>query len=102
MGAHASHRIHENSLDAYRSSELELSERAQAVFDWIKSNGKATDRQVARGMGFDHKSAVQPRISEMVDDGVLVEVGKAQDPISGKSVRVVDVRREQTQMGLAI
>lgn len=100
MSVHAAHRMHDNSLSAYRAEESRLSARAMAVLAWISEHGPHTDRQVAAGMGFDHRSAVQPRISELIDAGKLMEVGDVKCPVTGKRVRRVDIRRPR-QLELA-
>lgn len=92
--------IHDNSIQAYHAEEAKLSRRALAVLAWITKHGPHTDRQVAAGMGYDHRSAVQPRISELIDACKLMEVGNVRCPITGKSVRRVDIRRPR-QMELA-
>jgi predicted HTH transcriptional regulator len=91
--SHVAHRLHDNSLSAYRAEEAQLSKRAEAVLDWIKVNGPRTDRQVMQGMGFSEPNAVRPRITELIDAGKLMEVAHVRCPITGKTVRVVDLRR---------
>jgi hypothetical protein len=48
-----------------------------------------TDRQILHRLRLADPNSVRPRISEMIQAGVLVEVGSAQDSESGKTVRVV-------------
>lgn len=87
--SHASHAAHPNSVAALASSQQAISERARAVLENVKTQGPGTDREIAARMGFDHRSAVQPRISELVDAGLLAEIGSKTDPETNKSVRVV-------------
>ena len=68
-----------------------ISRRARMVLEWIRANGRATDRQVMAGLGFADGNAVKPRISELVKLGALREVGSARCPATGKTVRLVDV-----------
>lgn len=91
--------VHDNSIAAYRAEESKLSKRAQAVLDWIAKHGPHTDREVAAGMGFEHRSAVQPRISELVDAGKLMEVCNCRCPITGKTVRKVDIATPREPQG---
>jgi DNA-binding CsgD family transcriptional regulator len=91
--------MHQNSIAAYRAEEPRLSKRAAAVLAWVTEHGPHTDRQVAAGMGFSHRSAVQPRITELVEQGLLMEVCSRKCPETGKTVRVVDIRRPR-QMDL--
>lgn len=85
------HHIHPNSRAAYREEKPRLNKRAGAILDEVKRGGPGTDRQIAERMGFGHKSAVQPRISDLVRMGYLREVGKERDVQTGKPVRVVGV-----------
>lgn len=81
--------IHENSLSAYRQEADRLSKRAWLVLAWIDLHGPATDRQVMEGMGFSEPNAVRPRITELVDAGLLVEKDSVKCRRTGKTVRVV-------------
>jgi predicted HTH transcriptional regulator len=92
------HRMHEHSLEAYRSERHELSARSQSVFDWLKQHGPATDRQVMFGLGFREPNSVRPRITELIDSGLVREVGSTKDQFSGKTVRRVDVIRSPEQL----
>lgn len=90
---HAVHRMHSHSLDAYQAEEAKLSKRAEAVLEWITTHGPHTDREVMRGMGFSEPNAVRPRITELIDAGKLMEVCERRCPVTGKTVRVVDIKR---------
>lgn len=81
--------IHPNSREAYVADGDKLGKRADQVVAQLRTLGAATDKQVARAMGFSHKAAVQPRISELVKAGILEECGAARDPDTGKTVRIV-------------
>lgn len=94
--------VHSNSISAYRSQEARLSRRAQAVLDWIEGHGPHTDRQIAYGMGFgENLNAVRPRITELITVNKLMEVCNVSCPVTGKTVRKVDVRRPR-QLGLGL
>jgi hypothetical protein len=82
---------HANSVAAYCESGEKFGKRALAVVAQLTALGEATDKQVAKAMGFAHKAAVQPRISELVSAGILAECGSARDPDTGKTVRIVSV-----------
>lgn len=85
--------IHANSLTAYRSELPKLSTRAQAILEWIRDHGPRTDRQVMEGMGFREPNQVRPRITELIEAGALMEVCSVSCPVTGKTVRKVDIRR---------
>lgn len=89
--------IHANSIEAYHSSGPLISKRARMVLNWITANGRATDRQVARGLGFQDMNACRPRITELLDLGALLEVGSVKCEVTGKKVRVVDIPRGPAQ-----
>jgi predicted HTH transcriptional regulator len=92
---HLAHNVHANSLAAYEAEETKLSARAQAVLAWISQHGPHTDREVMKGMGFQEPNSVRPRITELIDAGKLMEVCSRRCPVTGKSVRVVDVRGQR-------
>lgn len=85
--------MHENSLAAFREEGSRLTSRALAVLGWVEQFGPATDREVMRGMGFSDPNAVRPRLTELVQAGKLMEVCTRKDEKTGKTVRVVDIRR---------
>lgn len=95
--SHAAHRMHDHSLAAYRAEESKLSKRAEAVLAWIEQHGPHTDREVMQGMGFSEPNAVRPRITELIDAHKLMEVGSVRCPVTGKTVRRVDIRRARWQ-----
>ncbi len=80
--------VHANSARAYREETGPISKRAQAVLANVLAHGPGTDREIASRMGYAHRSAVQPRISELISAGKLREVGKTRCRETGKQVRV--------------
>lgn len=88
--------VHANSITAFHGEQPKLSKRAKAVLAWIEEHGPHTDREVMAGMGFTEPNAVRPRITELVDARHLEEVGNVTCPVTGKTVRRVDVRRLRT------
>lgn len=100
MSAHAEHRMHRHSLDAYLSEKLHLSARARTIYLWVLEHGRATDRQIMRGLGFTDPNAVRPRVTELVDALLLAEVGETRDAETGKTVRLVDLRKSQGELPL--
>lgn len=87
--------VHANSIEAFHASARMISRRAQAVLEWVREHGRATDRQIARGLGFAEMNAVRPRVTELVDLGVLHEVGSTRCEVTGKTVRLVDLAEAQ-------
>lgn len=78
--------VHANSIECYHS--LNLSERQAIVYGAFVGAIFLTDRQAKERLGEADMNAVRPRITEMVDSGVLVECGKMKDEVTGKTVRV--------------
>lgn len=87
------HRVHPNSVAAYRAEQPRLSSRVQKILDHVTKHGGGTDRQIAEAMWYPERSHVQPRISELVQAGLLVEVNKIKCPVTGNTVRVVGVAK---------
>jgi len=76
--------IHPNSLNAYRAEGRKLHSREVKILIWANTHtGSYTDRSVADLMGFSHRSEVQPRISDLVADGLMCENGKIPKGRSG-------------------
>jgi len=87
--SHATHRMHANSLEAWRG--LDLGKRQAMVL--AEYDAPRTDREVADRLGFADPNRVRPRVTELVKAGVLVEVGKVKE--NGRAVRLVR-RKEMT------
>lgn len=100
MGAHAEHRMHEHSLEAHAVGEAAFGKRAQAIYDLVRRAGPRTDRQICAALGFgENLNAVRPRITELVERGALMEVGLGvKCPITGRTVRRVDIARPRGQV----
>lgn len=99
--------IHEHSIAAYHSELPKLSRRAAAIIAWLELHPARTDREVMNGMGFSDMNSVRPRITEAIERGFLVEVGERVCPVTGKTVRIVDLsldekgRRQDVRVELA-
>jgi hypothetical protein len=81
--------VHDHSMLAHEQELSHLSKRAAQVLSWLRDNGPHTDREVMRGMGYADMNAVRPRITELVDARLLVEVGERIDSETRKRVRIV-------------
>ena len=90
-------RVHKNSRKAYHEERPKLSDRCATIMEWFewRSPNTLTDRQVMAHMRFTDMNAVRPRITELIDAGYLMEVGKVKCPVTGKTVRVVGVNAQQ-------
>ena len=97
---------HPNSIEAYYSGGLEglFNEREKQIIVALRAIGCGTDREIAEHIGYDHKSAVQPRISDLINDaGILEEMHYGQiDRITGKTVRMVRIRPKENSNQLEL
>lgn len=73
---------HANSLEAYHAGQLEgwFNERELLILSAMQRLGVATDREVMAACGYAELAKVQPRISDLVADGVLEECGSCESP----------------------
>ena len=99
----APRKMHSNSLRTYREEKKRLDKRSFDVLKYFASREDAvTDRQVMVGMEFTDMDSVRPRITELRDDGFLMEVGKIKDNLTHKSVRatvITTLGREELNNG---
>ena len=86
MSKHDEHDMHENSLEAYEEERERLRSRSQKILGIYA--GAMMDRDVKEALGFGDMNAVRPRITELVDKGLLVECGKTVDPSTRRTVRL--------------
>lgn len=99
MTAHAHHRIHDHSREAYRAAQGAINPRAKLIVEWLRHNGPATDREIAKGLKFADMNSVRPRVSSLVEGGVLIEVSAKKCDVTGKTVRVVDLSLAERMNG---
>lgn len=86
MTAHATHEMHGNSLSAYAG--LELNERQSAVLAIYLHSPPLTDRGCMARMETADPNAVRPRVSELLEAGLLEECGAVRCSVTGRTVRV--------------
>ena len=83
--------IHTNSLLAWGMVQKSKADRYQAILLTLEEIGEGTDRQICGLLHFQDMNAVRPRITELIDNGVLREVGSIIDPETKRKVRKVAV-----------
>lgn len=88
-------KIHCHSIKAYHEEHPKLSKRAAEIMAWFKNHPGTfrthTDREVKDalfGCAAD-MNRVRPRITELIEIGMLRQTGQAKDHLTGKTVRVV-------------
>lgn len=84
-------KMHRNSLASYFDKMVKktINKKENEVIEAFEKNLWMTDRECAEFLGYPHKSAVQPRITELVQKGVLTEAGEKRDDVTGRTVRIV-------------
>ena len=90
--------IHPNSVQAYWQGDVSLfGKRHQQVIAALRAMGAATDREVMLRLGFQDPNSVRPRITELVEQGVIIEVGSATCPVTHKTVRIIKLAAREAQ-----
>lgn len=83
---HDSHRMDDASLSAFAS--LDRAKRRTVVLCAFAKHGPMTDRECASAIGAgDDLNAARPRITELLDKGLLVFAGRVRCPVTRKTVR---------------
>lgn len=84
--------IHANSLDAYYNGKHEeFTKRQLKIMECFYTGAHLTDRRCMNLLGFSEPNAVRPRITELIDRGVLQEVATVICPVTKKRVRVCGI-----------
>lgn len=84
--------IHENSVES--AHHIEKSHRETEILGVYAEQGvPLTDRTVACILGSNDPNYSRPRISELIDKGLLAECGKTRDTLTKKTVRLVRLTR---------
>lgn len=95
--------VHNHSIEAYHTGNRErFPKRAAEILAALQYLGRASDREVCRHLGFADMNAVRPRISELIRDGAVEEIGEARDPVTGRNVRIVAPVGRVRQLSLAM
>jgi hypothetical protein len=83
--------LHVHSLEARDVKGGVLTGRKEAVVRWLAVHGASTDREIKDGLlgPAADMNAVRPRVNELIEDGMVVEVGEKADHVTGMKVRVV-------------
>lgn len=81
--------VRANSLEAYRELKGHLSDRAVLIYEFIEKRGISTERQIKVGLELDDMNAVRPRVTELIQSGLLIEGDKVLDKKTSRHVRTV-------------
>ena len=83
--------MHKNSLSAYAQLPLSTRER-EVVSIFTNAAQPITDRQCMTLGGYSEVNNVRPRITHLLEMGILHEVGDTQCEETGKTVRLCAVK----------
>ena len=88
--------IHNNSIKTYYETLTKLNKREKIIYNFFCENCDLmfTDRQVQQKLGFAERNMVQPRVTELIAKGLLIEAGRTKCQTTGKTVRLVAKGRE--------
>ena len=92
---------HNNSMLSSRQVER-FNRRRLILSAYDKAGEPLTDRQVMQLLGFVDKGAVSPRLTELVEEGILKEVGTVEDHLTKRTVRLTAKINNYKQLELAI
>lgn len=88
MGKHESHCMDANSMETHQQNKAKFGHRCTAIVKAFSAIGEpATDRQIMAALGSSDSNFVRPRITELVEIGVLVKAEDIRCPITGRKVR---------------
>ena len=86
---------HVNSLLAYFEGQEEwFGKREIQVLSALKKLGRASDREIMLHLNYSDMNAVRPRLTELIEEGLIYQVGDQQDPMTGKTVRILQLVRD--------
>ena len=77
--------VRDTSLTAFYEIK-DLGKKEQEVYRMYKRFPKSTDREIAVKLGYADPNKVRPRRNSLVEQGLMVECGKRECTISGKTV----------------
>jgi len=77
--------MHANSLAAYDQTTAQRATLESRILDLMADKKARTDRQIASELN--HPEPLRPRITGLIADGWLFEVGSTVCPVTNKTVR---------------
>lgn len=84
--------VHANSIAAYYEGNSDAFNRRETeILRVLGKLGRATDRAIRDALGFPDMNAVRPRITELIECGVLHSPANTVDPVTGRTVRLVSI-----------
>ena len=81
----------ETRLESYIQRPLT---RNQHIIKTIQDFGPGTARMIARRLGFNDMNAVRPRLTEMMESGIVEGIGVAYDEYTGRNTVIYAFKEE--------
>jgi hypothetical protein len=78
--------MHTNSLEAYATTPRERAGLEHRIVGLMHDGKARTDREIAYELG--HPEPLRPRITNLIEQGILHEVGSKLCPVTHKTVRL--------------
>ncbi len=92
--------VHANSIVSFYNTDRDT--RYRAILACYEPEQLYTDRKVCFMLGFSDLNAVRPRITELIDKGILIEAGKTMDMLTQRQVRQTRLANPQQQIEMGI
>lgn len=88
--------VQQTSVDAYLSILDTLSESQGAVYEYLAKNGPASNFTIAKGLK-KPINRITPRTNELVEQKLVVAVGKSLQSETGRKVIIWDINRKEEE-----
>jgi DNA-binding Lrp family transcriptional regulator len=83
--------VQTNSVATYIAEKQtgRIDKRESDILGALKTLGKATEREIKKHLELEDMNSVRPRVTELMQRGLLRECGSLIDPSTGRPCRVV-------------
>lgn len=78
--------VRDTSLDSFTKLQPQIGYKQREVFDAFQSEGSSTDSEIMKVLGYTDPNKVRPRRKELVDKGLVIEDGKRECNVTGRTV----------------
>lgn len=94
----------ETRRESYKEVKKSIGYRQQMILDALRERPRSTARELAlylweqRKIPQAERNYVHPRLTELVDDGLVRVVGKRKCPVTGRMVAVYELADEKPEI----
>lgn len=94
----------ETRRESYKEVKKSIGDRQQMILDALRERPRSTARELAlylweqRKIPQAERNYVHPRLTELVDDGLVRVVGKRKCPVTGRMVAVYELADEKPEI----